>query len=256
MFGVFKSKMRYINIGQIIFVLILVMACKPEVEHLDLRTGNVFFNDTTNILWRHKVNSIESLQKYSQVFKGVELDIVYYRERNEFEVEHDPGSKLDTKLINYFAAIPNPENYYYWLDIKNLKYEYIDELLERLLFVLNKYGIKENVICESWSLKSLKTLNKAGLYTSYWIPDFPYDGEITEDQQKKLDKIKDVLDDCQHNAISAPYQMLPFIKDHLYDCSVHLWTNGLKTEKDKEKIRQIVNTDCVKVVLVDYEEPF
>ena len=248
--------MNYIKLIAGFTILIFISCNVKENNEKEVKTGAVFFSDSANTLWRHKVNSIDDLQKYSKVFKGIEFDLVYYADKNKFKVEHDKGSKNGIMLMDYFASIPNPENNYYWIDIKNLKYEYIDDLLERLLFVLNKYGIKENVICESWSLQSLKKLNKAGIYTSYWIPDFPYNGKITDKQQKVLDKIVDVLNDCQHNAISVPYKMLPFIKDYLPNCTVHLWTNGLKTEEDKILIKEIANTECVKIVLIDYEEPF
>lgn len=238
------------------FIMCSFFSCVEKKAEKELKTGQVFFSDTANVLWRHKVNSIEELQKYSKTFKGIELDIVYYPETNTFEVEHDPNPKKSIKLHDYLGAIDNTDELYYWFDMKNLKWKYIDDLMNRLDAILTEYHIKDRVILESWSLNSLKKLNKNGFYTSYWIPDFPYDGNITEEQQKKLDKILSNLADCKHNAISAPYKMLPFIKDHLSDCSVHLWTNGLKTEADKTLIKEIASTPCVKVVLVDYEEPF
>lgn len=238
----------------ILFILSMTLSCEQNTE--DINTGPVFFDDPENIIWKHKVNSIDDLQKYSKLFKGIELDLVYYPERNEFEVEHDPDPNSSIKLMDYFGSIPHPENNYYWLDIKNLKIEYADSLLNRLVYVLEKYTIKENVICESWQMESLKKLNEAGLYTSYWIPDFPYDGEINSNQQKKLDQIIDNLSKCRHNAISAPYQMLPFIQDHLSDCTVHLWTNGLIKESEKAFIKAMTHHENVKVVLVDYDKPF
>lgn len=239
-----------------LFFIITLFSCSEKSKQTELKTGSVFFSDTANKLWRHKVNSIEDLHNYSTLFKGIELDIVYYPDKNVFEVEHDPNPNKSIMLDDYLDSIANTEELHYWLDLKNLKWEYVDELMERLEFVLNKHNIKSRVIIESWSLKSLKKLNKKGFYTSYWIPNFNYNGEITSKQQEVLNKIKNNLTDCKHNAISAPYQMLPFIKDHLSDCTVHLWTNGLKTENDKLLIKDIAATSCVKVVLVDYEKPF
>ena len=221
-----------------------------------LRTGAVFFDDPENILWRHKVNSIEELAKYSEIFSGIEFDVVYYPERNIFEVEHDPDPNTEIIMDDYFGSIENPQKLYYWIDIKNLKYEHIDKIIERLLYVFDKHNIKDRVICESWNVNSLKALHNAGIYTSYWVPDFRLQDQITDEQQKQLDKVFNVLDGCKHNAISAPYTALPFIEKHLSDCTVHLWTNGLITEEEKSLVKEITKSDCVKVVLIDYEEPF
>ncbi len=66
----------------------------------------------------------------------------------------------------------------------------------------------------------------------------------------------DVLSDCPHNAITASYLMLPFIDDHLEDCTVHLWTNGLISREDRSVIRRLARNRNVKIILIDYSEPF
>jgi hypothetical protein len=242
-----------LNLWLLLSLTIALGGCNKKTE---INTGTLFFDDSQNTLWRHKVNSIEDLQKYSKTFKGLEFDVVYYPERDEFEVEHDPDPNSNIKLIDYFGSIPHPEKNFFWIDIKNLREEHIEAQLNRLELILKKYNIKENVICESWQINELKKLNDAGFYTSYWIPNFPYNGNINEEQQQKLDEIIEILSNCKHNAISAPYNMLTFINDYLPDCTVHLWTNGLIGESKKQQIKEIANHKIVKIVLIDYEVPF
>ncbi|MDA3778958.1 MAG: hypothetical protein PF487_01800 [Bacteroidales bacterium] len=248
---------RYLVLGLISFLILNACNTNKEIDqHSTIITGKVFYNDSSNKLWRHRVNSVEDLKKYSKLFKGVELDVFFYPESGEFNVEHDEDSSLNLLLIDYFGAISNPQNNYFWIDIKNLSNENVEQLIKRLGFILDKYELRKNAICESWHVNPLNTMNEAGIYTSYWIPSFQYDGEISEKQNVKLNSILKNLEKCKHNAISAPYQMLPFIKDHLANCNVHLWTNGLKTEEDKNKIKEMQKYESVKVVLIDYALPF
>lgn len=234
-----------------------IMSCtNNDSGALRKRTGEIFFDNDNEKLWRHKVNSLEGLEKYTSIFNAIEFDVVFYPESNTFEVEHDPDPNSSIKLDDYFGSIEHPDSFYYWIDIKNLSMENVESLSKRMTNVLGKYNLKDRVICESYHHKPLKVLHENGLYTSYWIPHFSYKGKLEDYQKDHLNKIHQVLEDCPHNAISAFYKMFPFIKEYLPDCTTHLWTNGLKTEEDKETIKEFESYPFVKVILVDYEEPF
>lgn len=247
----------------ILFVFVLlVVSCSSETKsdtNESLKTGKIFYNEPESVLWRHQVNSIEKLKHYSKVFKGIEFDAVYYMERNEFEVEHDPDPNSKVLLTDYLNSIAPIDSIYFWMDLKNLTIENADSMKNCLLSVFNQFGIKERVICESHHDVPLKTLHEGGIKTSYWIPHFPYSsdqGKLEPYQQDHLNKVNEILKDCPHNAISASYEMFPFINDYLSDCTTHLWTNGLITEDDKTKIREFASHTYVKVILIDYEKPF
>ena len=52
----------------IALLVCFTFSCETEdiVDEIDdvVKTGEVFFNDTSNVLWRHRVNTIEDANKY------------------------------------------------------------------------------------------------------------------------------------------------------------------------------------------------
>jgi hypothetical protein len=241
------------------FGLGCIFSCKKQNNSLEQEfagTGAIFFNEPQNKLWRHRVDNIDDFQNYAQYFKGVELDVIYYEDIDAIEVEHDEDSTVSISLNDYFGSMENPDDFYYWMDIKNLSNTNVEKFIEHLNQVFDFFGIKNQVICESYMVEPLAILHDNGFYTSYWIPHFDYSGTLDSLQTEKLNLIKANLNTCPFNAISAAYQMFPFIKDHLSNCTTHLWTNGLLGDEDKEQIRNFMSYDFVKVILVDYEEPF
>lgn len=221
----------------------------------DVATGRVFFNDSAGKYWKHRVNTIEDIKKYRTNYTGFELDVVYYPNENEFRVEHESNSSDRLLLVDYFDAFTDINRFYFWIDIKNLNEGNILKLTNKLVSILKAYNIENRTICESFYPSKLTVLNNNGLNTSYWLPYIDYNGTLTKKQKEALNIIKRNLQECPHNAISAPYTMLPFIERYLPDCTVHLWTNGLYGESDKHLIREIAAKSQVKILLIDYNTP-
>lgn len=239
----------------------MAISCKTEsVEISSTLTGPVFYDDSNNVLWRHRVNTTEELLQYSAIFKGIEFDVNYDNDEKLLYVSHDIDSSVTLTLEEYFKAIPQNSDMYFWMDIKNLSPSNCEIIAEHILNLLSKLKLEKKVICESYDAESLAVLHNKGLFTSYWIPH-PEGGDysLLENEDVRNDitnKILNNLKKCKHNAISSSYEMLPLIKEKLPNCTTHIWTNGLETEEDKQLIEQFAGNDNVKIVLIDYEKPF
>jgi glycerophosphoryl diester phosphodiesterase len=136
-------------------------------------------HDAPSGIWAHRGLHINhpqnSLEAFSAAlksgFEGVELDVFFYEDINQFIVSHDePLSKqLDTFLTLESVFATFEDSLYYWLDLKNLNpknYPAIKENLERLS---SKYPIKEKLYIESANAIPLGKLAKAGFNTLYWV---------------------------------------------------------------------------------------
>lgn len=245
----------------IIGIVFSLSACKkdePLENEIDykLKTGKVFYDKPDQKQWRHKVNSTEDLEKYTNLFPGIEFDLVYDSVTNTLQVEHDPDPYTTILLDDYWGAIINPENYYYWLDIKNLTSANVNSVLLILDSATAKYYLKENVICESRNPGALSVLGEYGYYTSYWIPHFNEDCSGDACTYTIKATVEEAFKQYQFNAISCHSYLLSFVNEFLPDYTVHVWTNGLIGNEDKNEIKAIEENSNVKVILTDYEEPF
>ena len=220
--------------------------------------GETFYDDPNNKLWRHRVNETDDANKYLEFFPGLELDVFYNTIKDRFYVSHDDDYDADetTTLKEYLSNIDNVSDYYYWIDLKNLKGSNDKKSLKRMLELLDIFEIKNKTIVESYYHKFLKKYNEENIYTSYWVPVHSYDGVLSEENMKDIEEIRDNLNECSHNALSSHSDNLLFLTDHFLDYNLHLWTNGLIGEDDKELINNLKTYSNVKVILIDYEEPF
>lgn len=240
----------------LVFPLVISMSCEPvDSNYEKVATGPIFYNDTANKYWKHRVNTLYDIKKYEIHFTGIELDVVYYPDEDELAVQHDPIPEERLLLEDYFKAFSHIERMYFWIDIKNLEEVDVQAFTDKLLSILQVYNIADRIICESIYPRKLNELNNEGLYTSYWIPYVDYDGTLTLEQYATLNTIKQNLSKYRHNAISAHYTMLPFIEQYLPSCTVHLWTNGLSSREDEAVIRELATHAQVKVILIDYDAP-
>ncbi len=217
------------------------------------------YDRSDNKLWAHAVDDLEKLRDSIKKFPGIELDVVFEDKADYFDVRHDvEAAPTGLNLERYLSEIPNPENYYYWIDFKNLDRNNENKAVERMKYLLRKFHLADKVIVESPNPDSLGAFSRAGIYTSYWIPHFDHHQDnffkrISEDYRMAV-MIRSTLEQYSFNALSAHYPMYPFINRYFPGVNVHLWTNGLKTESDKKVIRDLANRRNVKVILVDYKE--
>lgn len=213
--------------------------------------ANTVYHNPADKLWAHRVNTIEGANTAFNEYHGVELDLIYQAAEQVFHVDHGKGIST---LEEYLAGLSQITEHYYWLDFKNLSSGNCDAALARMEQLLGQQGIKKHCIVESSNTTQLAKFHNAGFFTSYWIPHFSY--TTTPDTLELVQLIKERLEFCPFSALSAAYQMYPFMNEFFPEQNIHLWTNGLTGETGKEVIRELHSHSNIKVILVDYDKNF
>jgi len=235
-----------------------LLSCQEQEETVSGSTfTKALYNNPQNKLWAHQMNSPDTALKRIQEFNGIELDVIFETELNKFNVRHDiEAASSDIYLDAYFKILEKSDmQIYYWLDFKNLESNNLQPAIDRLLFLLKESNLKDRVIVESFNATELIEINKNGIYTSFWIPHL-YSNATKDDTTNCLSLIKYVVNSGQVNAISAHNMMYSFIHENFPNQNVHLWTNGLISEQDKEVIYSLDDKPDIKVILVDYRKNF
>lgn len=194
----------------------------PNLKASDLKPQytNFRFPDKT---WLHRVNSSERALLMSKKYEGLELDVTFDSLKNSFDVGHPPTPSIGLTLDDYFYKIPSIKNHAFWLDFKNLREDNKLNALKNILFIANKYGIKNRLIIESQNASSLNVFTNEGFYTSYYIPVFKLENISSLEIQKYYVEMLDVLKNSKVCAVSAASSQLPFLEKYFPEYDKLIW---------------------------------
>ncbi len=243
-------------ISLFILISILINSCQKDntFNTRKYTPPKAIYDFPDNKLWKHRVNTateaIEAIKEYS----GVEVDVFFIDGADEFQTGHDyPGGiSLDT----YFDSIPHCASYFYWIDFKNLNNYNVFKAVDIMNKIINKHNLRDKIIVENGNADLLAFFKLSEIFTSYWIPDVS-ENLIDYFAEKSLfNTLESVLNTYQFDAVSAHYNMVSFMFAYLKKYNCHIWTNGLITESDKQKIINFSAKSNIKVILVDYEKNF
>jgi hypothetical protein len=210
-------------------------------------TLSLFYSDK---VWSHKTNTIKELESTS--LKGVELDIVFYKNSNSFDVNHPPEKSQNISLDNYFNNIPANTNYL-WLDFKNLTTQNKKAVLSHLNSLTKKHQLThQNIIIESNQLEALQIFNTNNYKTSYYIPQ-----DISLKQAKEqtilLNQIEQNITSCKPTYISSKYIDYDILSEHFPNQKKLFWFN-VYGDNNKMKVRfllyKILQDDNVDALLI------
>ena len=236
----------------ILICVITVTCCKGKKEMHPV-TETTVYDFPESKLWAHRVKNAAEATILFHEFNGIELDVVYDNNTERFDLRHDPDSPASgIDLESFFDSIPDVASHYYWIDFKNLYDSNATRSAQCINALLDKYRIRKNVIVESTYVGPLKTISRAGINTSYWVPE-PGNGR---DTLSVYHEICTQLEGSGFDALSASYTAYPFLNKYFPNCTIHLWTNNLVYDKDKEIIRSLHNQSNVKIILVDIRNNF
>lgn len=140
-------------------------------------------------VWPHKVNHMEQLERAKRQFPGVELDIVFEKDKRNFDVNHPPDKSSGLSLDSYLAAENTTPGIDYWLDFKNLDDDNDSLSLAVLDSLVNLHHIAKNkVIVECGNPQHLKGFREKGFKTSYYLPP-----DLQEASESKLDSFTKLI---------------------------------------------------------------
>jgi hypothetical protein len=244
----FKIKFFYL-----IIINFLIVSCVKEKSTAD----TFFYDNPENKLWFHKTKTLEQLQKSVQEFPGVEFDVVFGEGTEYFDVRYTGEAVTGIDLIAFFGSLSNPKDNYFWVDFKNLSTENVEKAIDRLKYVVAKFDILENIIIESRDHEALGLVSKAGFFTCYWVPHGEYTKEDLKNPEHWIVKtVRAKMKENKFHALSGDYKLAKYLTTHFPEMPIHIWTNGLTTEDDKEIIKELAKHENIKVILVDYEDNF
>jgi len=203
-------------------------------------------------VWSHANNTLKKAKLNSQLFEGIEIDVVYDKETNHLNVRHnveDPASDLDLFQILDSTQMNGCS---YWIDLKNLNQKNAADIASLFNnYLKNSSELKNKMIIESNDAKGLNFLNNNGFFTSWWLPDYPNN---TISYVKFFIRTKHVLLRYRFNAISAHQKMLPIIST-FYSHNIHLWTHDYSDLSLLKQVQSNLDNPNVHVLLTDYSNP-
>lgn len=217
------------------------------------------FNYPESKIWKHGVYSKYDAAKYENVFDGMEVDIVYSTEKDDLfigreESDADKNESFDAWL----AMLENPAKPRLWIDFKNLSKENCTQAIASLNRLIDKYGIKNNVMVESQDVEALKYAKNSGFYVILWVDNLHYwrEPHSHHDSVSICHTIRYKINKLHPDAISSEFTAYPMLCDSFPNENIHFWD----TPKDfnEENIRHtqmLCREKSVKVVLVDYPQP-
>ncbi|MEZ4874531.1 MAG: hypothetical protein R2793_03535 [Flavobacteriaceae bacterium] len=203
-------------------------------------------------VWAHRVDSIDKLESALSHFKGVEVDLVFQEASQTLDVGHPPVPSIGLTFENYLKAIPNGEEVFIWMDIKNLTVENAPAILKRISLLLEERNYpKSLLLIESQQPESLQIFSKDGFFVSYYLP---YGlGEMdTFSLQKEVENIHTVLANNKSLGVSSSYLDYEVMSLHFPNTTKYLWKIDGVTPKNFFQTRKILKDSTVKVVLTHF----
>ncbi len=239
-----------------IIIVFIISSCEKD-NTFNMRKYNpptAIYDFPDNKLWKHRVNTASDANEALKEFNGIELDVFFVENENEFQLGHDYPTGIS--LDSYFDSIPKCSKYYYWIDFKNLNSANAFKSVEEMKSIIAKYKLQDKIIVEN-SIPELLALYKlSGIFTSLWIPDISGNLFTSIAENNLYEDIESIVSNYQFDAISAHYNMVSFMEKYFRKYNCHIWTNGLTSENDKQQIINYASKSNIKIILVDYNINF
>ncbi|MBR5983589.1 MAG: acyltransferase [Bacteroidales bacterium] len=212
------------------------------------------FNYPESKVWAHKVNDTTSALEKSKKFAGLELDAIYSDYQNKIFVGHDiEDTANNLQIEDWFNYVENPSQKGFWIDIKNLNRQNAEPISNKLLGIMDKHNMTDNLFVESPDVDALKAIKHYGLRVILWTENPVWD-DI--DTATWIERTKERINDLSPDAISNNADMYELLTENFPEQNIHIWQTPAKLNDENIEItRKICRNKSVKVVLVDYDEP-
>ncbi len=240
-----KNKIYVVLIILLLTIIFLFRYSPYKIEYLGYH----------NKIWAHRVNSQKKLIWASYFYDGVELDLVFNKQKNILDVRHPPVKSIDLTFNDYLGFIPEKKTMGLWLDIKNLTKENAQSIFQLInsAVVANDYPVK-NIIIESRFPEGLKPFIDHHYHAAYYLKNWLYK-EKNEVQKKELDSIQKILFSYPEITLSFDYRNYTLIDSVFPKKNKQTWIVGNPPLKDFYLIRKMLSDTTIKVVLATFKSP-
>ena len=214
--------------------------------------------DEINKLWLHRVNSPKKLLEFGNNYNGLEFDVIFHDDKNDFENSHDETSLIEfplEKQLESLLILNNGTNKHLWIDFKNLTHKNKYNAERRLDELFKKYNIKkENCYIESNNWEALKVFIDRGWKTSYYFPYY----DFSKLSDKEINDIKILTKKISYSgyvsAISFAQEYYDFVTDLDLNPNIDLltWFNLVQKSDflSLDKYFPVIKNPRIKVILV------
>lgn len=215
----------------------------------------------------HKINYTGKLKNIlSSGLHSFEFDTVFNDAAPTpfFEIGHDEKELRGTSFEDYLELTKDKKIVKIWMDIKNVNESNIADMLKRLDYLDNKYGIKDILIFETSSTSPLVGLiSNAGYHTSYYLPGVIVKYISQNDTaalQKEALRILEQVKLQNFKAVSFESTLYPFVKSYLEptiskDIVYHTWDFFRLRRKDelaKMQKEDFYKDERIKTIIYTY----
>ena len=247
-----KTSTDFILINILIINMLLLFSCENKSDNGD-------FSYPKSKIWRHGVYSRYDAAKYENVFDGMEVDVVYSSANDDMYIGREESDiNKDESFDAWLAMLENPAKSSYWIDFKNLSKDNSVDAIACLNRLINKYGIKNNVMIESQDVEALKYAKNSGFYVILWVDNLAYwKGPHTKNDSISICKvIRNKINMLHPDAISSEFTAHPMLCDSFSEQNIHFWDTPKDfTDENIRHTQMLCREKSVKVVLVDYPQP-
>lgn len=255
------KKFLMLNRKYIFLIFLLYASALILMNYLDKSVTK----ELSNRMWIHRVNSMEKLKEVREEnFKGFELDVVFLKGENRFDVNHPPAKSINLSLYDYLNSLDTNDSGHFWIDFKNLTVLNSFASVSRFDSICKVLKLKkEQFIIESDKPQFLEIFQNSGYKTSYYLPTSLCNASIDE-LEIELNVVKSNVSKYNTDFISFDKCNYNLIKERFPDKQKLLWSfpsqqgivwNPLHLIRMPKQIalkRQLFEDDNVKVVLFAY----
>lgn len=206
-----------------------------------------------NKVLAHRVNSLEKQKQALKYFNGLELDLVYQKDKNELDVNHPPTASIGLTFETYLSQIESNKFPFLWLDIKKLDTTNADAIILKLntLFEAKNYP-KHKILIETPFPEALPKFTADGYKTSYYLkPDLHK--KTGEDLKNEINYIKIILDQQPAIGISSSYKDYALMKEYFPKKTKYIWAISSPYRFKYKEVRSILEDKNVAIVLTKFQ---
>ncbi|MBR3413046.1 MAG: hypothetical protein IKG81_10210 [Bacteroidales bacterium] len=206
-------------------------------------------------IWAHGVSWVWSGREAEAHFEGMEVDLNYSEYQDQLFMGHELYDTIRGLTFEaWLDSLYHPDSNYYWLDMKNLTPENASRISHHILLAARRHNIKQHVMVESEDLRALQIVKDSGLRVIFWVENNWWTGSSNKHWANKL---RQQIDSLHPDALSGDYHMFPLLADSFPTENIHIWDTPREyNDSNVAHSRLIAQHPSVRVVLVDYPEPF
>ena len=206
--------------------------------------------------WLHRVNSPEKLKQLGRKYSGLEMDIIYHAEHNDFENSHNEENLQLFPLKKTLETYKNMSNKQsLWFDFKNLNNLNKVKAEKRLSELIKQYKVnKDNIWVESKNYNALEYFTKKGWKTSYYFPYYNFQKMSSKEIEEVSKLTEEISFSSKVTAISFAGKYYDFIKNLKLNPQISLLTwfekDTLSDFIKNEKHTKLLQDPQLEVILI------